>query len=134
MITKISHIGIAVRELAGAEELFKKIFENETPHADRVDDQKVEASSFTVGGTDVELTAPTSDDSPIAKFIAKRGESIHHIAFEVDDLHAELARMKSLGIQLIDEEPRLGAHRRMIAFLHPKSTNGILIELCQSID
>ena len=88
---------------------------------------------FQVGGTSVELTAATSDDSPIAKFIEKRGEGVHHLSFEVDDIRAELKRLKGEGFVLLDEEPRRGAGGYWIAFLHPKSTNGVLIEISEKI-
>lgn len=133
MITKISHIGIAAKNLQMAQHIFEQILGFGAGHAQRVDDQEVDIVSFQIDDTGIELTSATSDESPVAKFIQKRGEGIHHIAFEVDDLHAELARLKSLGIKLIDEEPRAGANNYSIAFLHPKSTNGILIELCEKM-
>ena len=129
---KISHIGLAVRDLKSAEELFSKLLGVSRVHHEEVADQKVRIASFDLGNGRIELTEPTSADSPIAKFLEKRGEGIHHIAFEVEDVAKELARLKSEGVQLIDETPRLGSHNMMIAFLHPKSTNGVLIELCQS--
>ena len=132
---KISHLGIAVRDLKFAEELYAKLLgvddRSSNIHHEEVADQKVRIASFEVGDARIELTEPTSADSTVAKFIEKRGEGIHHIAFEVDDVAKELDRLKGLGFQLIDEKPRKGSHGMMIAFLHPKSTNGVLIELCQ---
>ena len=129
---KISHLGIAVRDLSASEELFKKLLGDERVYHEEVADQKVRIASFQIGGSMIELTEPSSPDSPIAGFLEKRGEGIHHIAFEVEDVDKELARLKSEGFQLIDEKSRLGSHGMRIAFLHPKSTNGVLIELCQS--
>ena len=129
---KISHLGIAVRDLAASEQLFATILGETGPiHHEQVDDQKVRIASFQLGESYVELTEPMSGDSPISKFIEKRGEGIHHVAFEVDDVNAHLQRLKAQGFQLIDEQCRPGSHGMMIAFLHPKSTNGVLVELCQ---
>lgn len=128
---KISHIGIAVKDLAVSEDLFRKLLGTDEVHHEFIEDQGVSIASFKVGDVIIELTEATRDDSPIAKFIAKRGEGIHHIAIETDDVARELARLKSEGIQLIDETPKPGAHEMQIAFLHPKSTSGVLIEFCQ---
>lgn len=128
---KISHIGIAVKDLAVSEDLFRKLLGTDEVHHEVIADQGVSIASFKVGDAIIELTEATRDDSPIAKFIAKRGEGIHHIAIETDDVVGELARLKSEGIQLIDETPKPGAHDMQIAFLHPKSTSGVLIEFCQ---
>ena len=128
---KISHIGIAVKDLAVSEELFRKLLGTDDVHHEVIEDQCVSIASFKVGDAIIELTEATRDDSPIAKFIAKRGEGIHHLAIETDDVVGELARLKSEGIQLIDETPKPGAHDMQIAFLHPKSTSGVLIEFCQ---
>ncbi|MDP4221329.1 MAG: methylmalonyl-CoA epimerase [Bacteroidota bacterium] len=131
MTKRISHLGIAVKDLSASEALFKKLLGDENVHHETVEDQGVSIASFKIGESVIELTSPTSADSPIAKFIEKRGEGIHHLALEVDDVAGELARLKAEGIQLIDESPKLGAHEMLIAFLHPKSTNGVLVELCQ---
>lgn len=128
---KISHIGIAVKDLAVSEDLFRKLLGTTDVHHEVIEDQGVSIASFKVGDAIIELTEATRDDSPIAKFIAKRGEGIHHLAIETDDVVGELARLKSEGIQLIDETPKPGAHDMQIAFLHPKSTSGVLIEFCQ---
>ncbi|MDP4200268.1 MAG: methylmalonyl-CoA epimerase [Bacteroidota bacterium] len=129
---KLSHIGIAVRDLGKAELLFRTLLGNGKIHHEEVVDQAVRIASFDLDGSRIELTEPMNDDSPISKFLTKRGEGIHHIAFEVNDVAAELARLKRDGVELIDEKPRLGSHGMLIAFLHPKSTNGVLIELCQN--
>ena len=131
MTRKISHLGIAVKDLAASEQLLRKLLGAEDVHHEEVGDQGVRIASFKVGESIIELTEATRPDSAIAKFIDKRGEGIHHIAIEVDDVASELTRLKSEGIQLIDETPKQGAHEMMIAFLHPKSTNGVLVELCQ---
>jgi len=131
MPKRISHLGIAVKDLAASEALFKKLLGDEHVHHEIVEDQGVSIASFKIGESVIELTASTREDSSIAKFIAKRGEGIHHLALEVDDVASELIRLKAEGIQLIDETAKPGAHEMLIAFLHPKSTNGVLVELCQ---
>lgn len=128
---KISHIGIAVKSLEDAIAGYRALFGEADPHRERVDDQRVAVASFAVGDAVVELTEATDESSPIARFIGKRGEGIHHIAMEVEDIVAELARLKTAGVRLIDEAPREGAHDMLIAFLHPSSFNGVLVELCQ---
>ena len=128
---KISHIGIAVSTLDEASRIYAQLFGNDDPHRETVDEQRVEIASFPLGDAVVELTAATDESSPIAKFIAKRGEGIHHIAFEVEDLQEELDRLKAAGVRLINETPTEGAHDMLIAFLHPSSFNGVLVELCQ---
>lgn len=130
---KIEHIGIAVKSLENANDLFKKLFN--TPHykVEGVASEGVMTSFFKVGDNKVELLEATSDDSPIAKFIEKRGEGIHHIAFEVADIFAEMKRLESEGFTLLNKEPKAGADNKLICFLHPKGTNGVLIELCQEI-
>ena len=131
MIKRIAHIGIAVADLRNAKTVFEALLGMQPSHDQRVEEQKVDVSSFHVDDTNLELTAGTGEDSPIAKFIEKRGEGIHHIAFEVDDIHAEIARLKSAGVRMIDEEPRMGADNYWVAFVHPKSAGGVLVELCQ---
>jgi methylmalonyl-CoA/ethylmalonyl-CoA epimerase len=130
---KISHLGIAVKDLAAAETLFKKLLGEENVHHETVEEQGVTIASLRLGDSLIELTQATRDDSAIAKFIDKRGEGIHHVALEVDDIESELARLKREGFQLIDEKPRFGAHGMRIAFVHPKATNGVLIELCETV-
>ena len=131
MLKSINHIGIAVKDLDASIETFKKIFGFESVHKEVVEKQKVSVASFKVGDVLIELTAPTDDSSPIAKFIAKKGEGIHHIAFESDDVNKELDRLRGQDIKLINEEAVPGAHDMLIAFLHPKSTNSVLMEVCQ---
>lgn len=130
---KLSHIGIAVRDLGKAESLFRTLLGDGHIHHEEVADQAVRIASFDLDGSRIELTEPTSEDSPISKFLAKRGEGIHHLAIEVDDVASELVRLKREGIELIDEAPRMGSHGMLIAFLHPKSTGGVLIEICQKV-
>jgi len=131
---KVSHIGIAVRTLEEAGVNYAALFGDENLHRETVEEQGVDVLSFPVGDALVELTAPNRDDSPIAKFLAKRGEGIHHIAFEVEDIRGELERLREAGVRLINEEPREGAHDMLIAFVHPASFNGVLVELCQRKD
>ena len=131
MLKKIEHIGIAVKDLKTSNELFKKLLG--VPHykTEQVASEGVTTSFFDVGTHKVELLEATNPNSPIAKFIAKKGEGVHHIAFEVEDIESELARLKAEGFELIHETAKDGADHKSIAFLHPKSTNGVLIELCQ---
>lgn len=131
MAIRISHLGIAVKDLSSAEALFKKLLGEENVHHEEVEDQGVRVASLRIGESVIELTEPSRESSPIAGFLEKRGEGIHHIAIEVDDVNKELDRLKAEGFRLIDEKARAGAHGMQIAFLHPKSTNGVLIELCQ---
>lgn len=131
MLKAINHIGIAVKDLEASIELYRKIFDFKIIHREKVLQQKVEVASFKIGEVRLELTAPIGDDSPIAKFIEKRGEGIHHIAFETDDVDNQLNKLKKKDIKLINEYPVDGAHEMLIAFLHPKSTGGVLMELCQ---
>ena len=128
---KLSHIGIAVADLKKAEDVFRRILGDDHFHYETVADQGVRIASTEIGESRLELTEPTNPESPIAKYLAKRGEGMHHFAIEVDDIVSELARMKREGFELIDEKPRIGSHNMLIAFLHPKSTGGVLIELCQ---
>lgn len=134
MIKRIAHIGIAVEDIDHARRLYEALLNREASNVQHIEDQHVIVSSFHVERTNIELTAATDDNSPIARFIGKRGEGIHHISFEVDDIRAELTRLKAEGFQLIDEEPRIGADNYWVAFIHPKSTGGVLIELSQPIE
>ena len=131
MLKSINHIGIAVLDLEKSIELFSKIFNIDSMHRETVAEQKVTVASFKVGDVLIELTAPTDETSPIAKFIGKKGEGIHHIAFGSDNVNGDLDRLKDEGINLINESAVPGAHDMLIAFLHPKSTNGVLMEICQ---
>ena len=131
MIDSLAHIGIAVKDLEASSKLFQTLLGKPSDHSEHVLDQKVKTVFFHMGQTAIELTAATDAESSIAKFIEKRGEGIHHLSFVVEDLVKELARLKAEGFQLVDEKPRRGADGHAVAFLHPKSTNGVLIELCQ---
>ncbi len=130
MLKKVNHIGVAVKSIEEAKKIFE-LLGAEVEGEEIVEDQKVKVAFIPVGETRIELLEPTSEDSPVAKFLAKRGEGIHHIAFQVDDVEKALQLLEEKGIQLIDKKPRRGAHNTLIAFIHPKSTNGVLIELCQ---
>ena len=131
MYRRMTHIGIAVKALAVSGPLFSRLFQKEADHVEEVDEQKVRAMFFRIGDGGVELLEPTSPESPIAKFIGKRGEAVHHLSFEVDDIEQEIARLTAEGFEMIDKHPRIGADGYRIAFLHPKSTNNILIEISQ---
>ncbi len=130
---KIEHIGIAVNDLAASNIVFEKILG--TPHykIEEVASEGVRTSFFQSGPNKIELLEAISDDSPIAKFLDKKGEGVHHIAFAVTDIKAEISRLKSEGFVVLNEEPKRGADNKWVAFLHPKSTNGVLVELCQEI-
>ncbi|BAT72148.1 methylmalonyl-CoA epimerase [Thermosulfidibacter takaii ABI70S6] len=130
MLKKVNHIGIAVKSIDEAKKLYE-LMGLKVEGYEVVEEQKVKVAFIQVGETRIELLEATSDDSPVAKFIEKRGEGIHHIAFEVDDIEQALKVLKENGIKLIDEKPRKGAHNTKIAFVHPKSTNGVLMEICQ---
>ena len=131
MLSKVDHIGIAVSNLDEAIKLYKDVLGLELHGVEVVEEQKVKVAFLPVGDTEVELLESTSPEGPIAKFIEAKGQGIQHIAFRVDDIEAELEEMKAKGMRLIDEKPRYGAGGARIAFLHPKSTNGVLIELCE---
>ena len=133
MLKKLTHVGIAVKNLEDSIKTFSKLFQSGTAGTESVPDQKVKLAFFHIGDTSIELTQATSPDSPIAKFIEKRGEGVHHLSFEVEDIKAEIARLKAEGFQLIDETPRLGAGGYWIAFIHPESTNGVLVEISQKV-
>lgn len=130
---KLEHIGIAVKDLKSANDLFAKLFGVPNYKVETVDSESVSTSFFQCGESKIELLEATDDDSAISKFIAKKGEGIHHLAFEVEDIDAEMKRLEGEGFQLINEQPKLGADNKRVCFLHPKSTNGVLIELCQEI-
>ncbi len=130
---KIEHIGIAVKSIADSDKLFSLIFNNNSYKKETVESQGVFTSFFQLGESKIELLEATNPESPISKFIEKRGEGIHHIAFEVEDINNEIERLKLAGLQFISDIPSRGADNKMICFLHPKNTNGVLIELCQEI-
>jgi methylmalonyl-CoA/ethylmalonyl-CoA epimerase len=128
---KIAHIGIAVKDLDAAAQLFEKLLGRSADRVENVPAHGVRAAMFTVSESSLELTQATNPESPISKFIEKRGEGVHHISFVVDDIEREIVRLKNDGFQFIDERPRVGADGCYVVFLHPKSTNGVLIELSQ---
>nr|WP_315209569.1 methylmalonyl-CoA epimerase [uncultured Flavobacterium sp.] len=130
---KIEHIGIAVKDLEVSNLVFEKLFGAPAYKFEDVESEGVTTSFFMNGPNKIELLAATNPDSPIAKFLEKKGEGIHHIAFDVEDIVAEIARLKMEGFVVLNEIPKKGADNKIVAFLHPKSTNGVLIELCQEI-
>ena len=126
---KINHLGIATKDIAEALKFWSGALGLENVHTETVEDQKVRIAMLALGESRIELLEPTSEDSPISKFLEKRGGGIHHIAVEVDDIEASLAKLKSQGMRLIDENPRIGAENCLVAFVHPSSANGVLLEL-----
>ena len=132
-MNKIEHIGIAVKDLEKANLLYAKLFGEPHYKIEEVKSESVKTSFFKVGHNKIELLEATDDHSAIAKFIERKGEGIHHIAFDVDDIENEIKRLKAEGFNVINEMPKKGADNKLVAFLHPKSTNGVLIELCQEI-
>lgn len=130
-IKKIEHLGIAVKDINEANKLYEKLLGVPPYKQEAVESEAVITSFFKVGESKIELLASTKEDGPIGKFIAKKGEGIHHIAFDVEDIHKELTRLEAEGFQLINKEPKQGADNKLVAFIHPKSTNGVLVELCQ---
>ena len=131
---KIEHIGIAVRNLAASNTLFEQLLGVGPYKEEAVPSEGVTTSFFQTGESKVELLEATRPDSPIAKFIESRGEGIHHVAFEVADIQAEMERLRQAGFRLLNEAPKRGADNKLVCFIHPKSANGVLVELCQSIE
>ena len=129
----IEHIGIAVHDIEASNKVFTKIFGKESYKSESVQSESVITSFFQVGESKIELVAATNQDSPIAKYLAKNKEGMHHIAFDVVDIKSEMKRLQSEGIRTLNDEPKKGADNKLICFLHPKDTNGVLIELCQEI-
>ncbi len=129
---KIDHLGIAAKSIEEALKFWADGLGLENVHTEVVEDQKVRVAMLPLGESRIELLEPTSDDSPISKFLEKRGGGIHHIAIEVEDINAALARLKAQGVRLIDESPKVGAEGCLVAFVHPASTNGVLLELVES--
>ena len=130
---RIEHIGIAVKDLAKAEAIYAALLGSPTYKREEVASEGVITSFFKVGPNKIELLESTKEDGPIAKAIEKRGEGIHHIAFEVADIRAEMNRLKAEGFILLNEEPKPGADNKLVCFVHPKSANGVLVELCQEV-
>ena len=133
MIKKIEHIGIAVKDLKKSEELFEKLLGEKPYKTEDVKSEGVTTSFFKVADQKVELLNATSEESPISKFIEKRKEGIHHLALHVDSIRNEVERLEGLGFEFISTIPKKGADNKMIVFLHPKTTNGVLVELCEEI-
>lgn len=132
MTHKINHIGIAVQSIDATLPFYRDQLGMEFLGCEEVPEQKVKVAMLAIGDSKIELLEPTSNDSPVAKFLEKSGQGIHHVAYEVADLEAALAKMVREGARLIDEKPRSGAHGTLIAFVHPKSSHGVLTELCQT--
>ncbi|MCE2822618.1 MAG: methylmalonyl-CoA epimerase [Bacteroidota bacterium] len=130
---RIDHIGIAVRNMAESNDLFARLLGEAHYKMEAVESEKVATSFFQIGESKIELLEATDPESPIAKFIEKRGEGIHHIAFEVSDIQAEIERLEAEGFIPLNRDPKRGADNKLVAFLHPKSSNGVLVELCQSV-
>jgi methylmalonyl-CoA/ethylmalonyl-CoA epimerase len=130
---KIEHIGIAVKDLAASNTLFEQLLGQPPYKEEEVASEGVKTSFFMNGPNKIELLEATNPDSPIAKFLEKKGEGIHHIAFDVEDIVVEITRLKKEGFIVLNEVPKKGADNKLVAFLHPKTTNGVLIELCQEI-
>lgn len=130
---KIEHIGIAVKNMDSANTTYAALLGKKHYKTEMVESEGVNTSFFQVGESKIELLEATNLESPIATFIEKRGEGIHHIAFQVDDIQKEIARLKKEGFQILNETPKIGADNKLVAFLHPKSAHGVLIELCQDI-
>ncbi len=130
---KLEHIGIAVKDLKNANEVFSRLLGTAHYKTEEVPSERVTTSFFRIGDIKIELLEASSDDSAISKFIEKKGEGIHHLAFEVDDIHASAKKYQDLGFEVINPQPKKGADNKLVLFLHPKSANGVLIELCQTI-
>ena len=130
---KVEHIGIAVKDIEKADALFSALLNTSPYKREEVESESVITSFFRTGETKIELVAATGSNSAITKFIDKKGEGIHHIAFAVDDIYAEMERLQKEGFELINKEPKKGADNKLVCFLHPRSANGVLIELCQDI-
>jgi len=133
MLKKIEHIGIAVKDLEVSNRLYTKLLGTKHYKTEFVDSESVKTSFFKVGENKIELLQATNPESAIAKFINKKGEGVHHVAFEVENIEAEIKRLINEGFELIDNTPKLGADNKIIAFLHPKSSGGVLVELCQEV-
>lgn len=133
MLQHIEHIGIAVKNLAAATDLYGKLLDQKSYKTESVLSEQVVTAFFKTGINKIELLEASHPDSAIAKFIEKRGEGIHHIAFAVDDIYSEMTRLQQAGFVLLNDQPKRGADNKLVCFVHPKSSNGVLIELCQEI-
>lgn len=132
-MVKVEHIGIAVDNLEEVNDLYHRLFDQKNYKTETVASESVNTSFFKIGDTKIEFLASTNDEGTISKYIQKRGQGLHHIAFEVEDIHQEMVRLKKEGFHLINEQPKKGADNKLVCFIHPKSTNGVLVELCQEI-
>jgi len=132
-MSKIEHIGIAVKDMAASVTLYQKLLNTAVYKIETVESERVQTAFLQRGPNKIELLEALSDESPIAKFLEKKGEGIHHVAFEVDDIVAEMARLKSEGFVLLSDEPKAGADNKLVCFVHPKSAGGVLVELVQSV-
>ncbi|MEI6206975.1 MAG: methylmalonyl-CoA epimerase [Desulfuromonadales bacterium] len=132
MLTKINHIGIAVKSLDDSLPFYRDNLGMVLLGTEEVTEQKVKVAMLQIGESKIELLEPTSEESPVAKFIEKNGPGIHHLAYDVEDIEASIAKLLADGVRMVDEKPRSGAHGTHIAFVHPKSSNGVLTEICQS--
>lgn len=133
MLNKIEHIGIAVKDLSNATQIYKSLLGVDCYKTEDVESEMVATAFFKTGESKIELLAATAEESAIKKFIDKKGEGIHHIAFDVSDIYAEMKRLQDEGFVLLNDVPKKGADNKLICFVHPKSANGVLIELCQEI-
>ena len=134
MIKKIEHLGIAVKDLNKSNELFKKLLGEQSYKTEAVDSESVTTSFFKVGDQKIELLEASEPNSTIARFIERRGEGMHHLAFHVENIDEEIERLEKEGFEFVSKIPTKGADNKMVVFLHPKTTNGVLVELCQEID
>ena len=132
MLLNLEHLGLAVHDLAAATDLYTALLGTPPYKTEHVPSEAVDTVFFRVGGSKIELLAGTSPDSAITKFLAKKPEGLHHVAFEVEDIRAEMARLRAAGFILLNEEPKPGADNKLVCFVHPKSTAGVLVELCES--
>ncbi|GAB5407702.1 MAG: methylmalonyl-CoA epimerase [Balneolaceae bacterium] len=130
----IDHIGIAVKDLESAVKTYETILNSSCSKREVVESEMVETAFFQTGESKVELLGATSSDSIIAKYVEKKGEGLHHVAFEVEDIHTELDRLRVEGFTVLNKQPKLGADNKLVAFIHPKDNHGVLVELCQTID
>ena len=130
---KIDHIGIAVKDLKASNELFSKLFNKPPFYQEKLENQHLEVSFFELNDSKVELVQPISEESTVHKYLEKKGEGIHHVCFEVEDIYAEMDRLKREGFQPLTEKPYVGALNKLVCFFHPKTTNGVLIELCEKV-
>ncbi len=132
-MVRIEHIGIAVNDLKASIELYEQLLNTPCYKTEAVESEFVETAFFKVGDSKIELLEASNPDSAIAKFIDKKGQGIHHIAYEVENIHAEMKRLEALGFELLNKEPKRGADNKLVCFLHPKTSGGVLVELCQEI-